>query len=135
MSELIEVIKVKYPMTKILVGEILPRFYKDKSESKSFERKRIEYNSKLKMLCEKQGIDVIEHSNLTQIDFSDGIHLSQENGIPQFIRNMKEKLNPLLGVTNQMNTFKPSNNLQNSYQGYRQNAHTRYDQPKDTFSI
>ncbi|CAC5382044.1 unnamed protein product [Mytilus coruscus] len=43
-------------------------------------------------------IVIIEHTNLTQVDFEDGIHLSMESGVPIYVRNIKEKLNTILGI-------------------------------------
>ena len=115
MRELVELVKHTHPTSKIILGEILPRFYKDISESRSFERKRVKDNMKIKTVCEDFEIELTEHTNLSQIDFVDGIHLSQDSCIPQFVRNIKDKLNPILGVNS--NTLKrtPRYNVNNQY--------------------
>ena len=94
---LVEQCKAKWPETKVIVGEILPRFYKNKAESQNFERKRINYNSKLADKSKTMDFLVVEHNNLSQIDFQDGIHLN-DIGVPTFVKNIKNTLDPLLGI-------------------------------------
>lgn len=98
MRELVEECEQAVPGCKILVGEILPRFYSNNTERQKFERKRTQYNS---MITSIKNITIVEHRNLTQVHFDDGVHLSPESGVPIFVRNIKEILDPILGVQHQ----------------------------------
>ena len=55
----------------------------------------------LSVLCEKYKVKYVPHTNLGQIHFGDGVHLSKDSGIALYVRNLKEILNSLLGVKNE----------------------------------
>ena len=61
---------------------------------------------------------LIEHSNFTQVDFQDGIHPTIDGGVPLLVRNIKQKLNPILGI--ELNgEYKRRNFTQNRFQEFR----------------
>ena len=88
------------PGNNIIINGILPRFYRNLQQRKQYETKRIKCNCMLSELCDSYGLKFVNHENLTQIHFEDGIHLSHDGGIAQYVRNLKEVVNPLLGITN-----------------------------------
>lgn len=98
MRDLISFCKLSVPGSKILVGEALPCFYRNQVKRCNCETKRSQFNTYLKEMERELYIVIIEHSNLTQVDFEDGIHLSRESGVPIYVRNIKEKLNTILGI-------------------------------------
>ncbi|CAC5374229.1 unnamed protein product [Mytilus coruscus] len=69
-------------------------------------------------------IVIIEHSNLTQVDFQDGIHLSRESGVPVYDRNIKEKLNTILCI-NYLHETQPKQVQGNKYQRHWNHNHRR----------
>ena len=89
-------------------------------------------NQLLSVLCEEYRVKYVPHTNLSQIHFGDGVHLSKDDGIALYVRNLKEILNPLLGVKNEQrneprnNNPKRNRNMRNNYDGqYRNNQTAR----------
>lgn len=72
------------------------------------------------------------HENLSQIHFIDGIHLSSDGGIAQYVCNLKEVINPLLGVKNDNKNYpRQRRNLENSqYERHGQDDYSRNYQDK-----
>ncbi|CAG2250121.1 unnamed protein product [Mytilus edulis] len=97
------------PDCNIFVGEILPRFYQNRTETRKFT--------------------IIRQKNLTRIYFMDGIHLSLEKGVPTYVRNLKEILNPILGISsgnNQQRRERVQYNRGYNQQYGIQNRHQSY---------
>ncbi|CAG2234413.1 unnamed protein product [Mytilus edulis] len=97
------------PDCNIFVGEILPRFYQNRTETRKFT--------------------IIRQKNLTRNDFMDGIHLSLEKGVPTYVRNLKEILNPILGISsgnNQQRRERVQYNRGYNQQYGIQNRHQSY---------
>lgn len=132
MKDLVKQCRYSVPGCKIIVGDVLPRFYRNRSEKQNFEAKRYQFNDGLKTLADELDFDIIHHDNLTQVDFVDGIHLTREGGVPIFVKNIKDKLNPILGVENFEHKNRDSRNnyrnRQNSSRedGYR-NGYSAYN--------
>lgn len=49
-------------------------------------------------MCNQYEARYVHHENLSQRHFYDGVHLSRNEGIALYVRNLKEIVNPLLGV-------------------------------------
>ena len=97
LEQLVKTTKEALPEVNVLIGEILPRFYQDRSLSSEYEQKRMSYNCLVKEFCNEIGAHFVTYDNLKFIDFVDGIHLN-EVGVRIFVSNMKRVFNPLLGV-------------------------------------
>ncbi|CAC5392778.1 unnamed protein product [Mytilus coruscus] len=82
MRDLISFCKLSVPGSKILVGEALPRFYRNQVERCNYETKRSQFNTYLKEMEKELDIVIIEH----------------KSGVPIYVRNIKEKLNTILGI-------------------------------------
>ena len=102
----------------IIISQILPRFYRNQQMRHEYEIKRMQCNQLLSVLCEEYRVKYVQHTNLSQIYFGDGVHLSTDGGIAMYVRNLKEILNPLLGVKNkQRNEPRNNNPMRNNYDG------------------
>lgn len=93
-----------------------------------YEIRQMKCNQLLSVLCEKYKVKYVPHTNPSQIHFGDGVHLSKDGGIALYVRNLKEILNPLLGVKNEQRNEPRNNNpmrnrnMRNNYDGqYRNN--------------
>lgn len=88
-----------------------------------YEIKRMKCNQLLSVLCEKYKVKYVPHTNPSQIHFGDG-------GIALYVRNLKEILNPLLGVKNEQRNEPRNNNpmrnrnMRNNYDGQYRNNQT-----------
>ncbi|CAG2221443.1 unnamed protein product [Mytilus edulis] len=104
------------PATKIILAEILPRFLRDRDQSKEFEEKRRQYNTLLKDYCFDENIQLVEYSNMRTTDYIDGIHLN-EVGVGIMVKCIKKITNPLLGIVTDTKQRSPDNQYRN--QNYR----------------
>ncbi|CAG2230327.1 unnamed protein product [Mytilus edulis] len=104
------------PATKIILAEILPRFLRDRDQSKEFEEKRRQYNTLLKDYCFDENIQLVEYSNMRTTDYIDGIHLN-EVGVGVMVKCIKKITNPLLGIVTDTKQRSPDNQYRN--QNYR----------------
>ena len=100
MEKLIIDTQRQIPGSNIIISSILPCFYRNQMHRREYETKRIKCNKQLSNLCDQYGLKYVSHNNLRQIHFEDGIHLSKDGGISLYVRNLKNVLNPLLGVKN-----------------------------------
>ncbi|CAG2192101.1 unnamed protein product [Mytilus edulis] len=117
------------PDCNIFVGEILPRFYQNRTETRKFDEKRLDFNKILENHTEEYGFTIIRQKNMTRNDFRDGIHLSLEKGVPTYVRNLKEILNPILGISsgnNQQRRERVQYNRGYNHQYGIQNRHQSY---------
>lgn len=117
-EELIKTTKNKIPGCNIIINELLPRYYLNIQSRNEYERKRIQCNLHLAEICDRYDAKYVTHQNISQIHFSDGIHLNHEGGTSQYVRNLKQIVNPLVGVKsdeNQTNKFHPRNQDPFSY--------------------
>ena len=70
------------------------------------------------------------HTNLSQIHFGDGVHLSKDGGIALCVCNLKEIFNPLLGEKDEQrneprnNNSMKNRNMRNNYDGRFRNNQT-----------
>lgn len=96
-------LKAEFPDSKLIIGELLPRYYRDKKQSAEFEEKRLLYNALLKDYCFDIDVEYVKFNYLYNNVFYDGIHLNT-HGIGIYVKCLKEVLNPLLG----MHSFKES---------------------------
>lgn len=118
MKDLIAQYRSTIPDCKAMVGEVLPRYYRYQSERQKFEEKRSRYNSLLKEIEDDLDFTLIEHSNFTHVDFQDCIHPTIDGGVPLLSRNIRQKLNPILGI--ELNgEYKRRNFTQNRFQEFR----------------
>ena len=120
------------PDSNIIISQILLRFYRNQQMRHEYEIKRMKCNQLLSVLCEEYKVKYVLHTNLSQIHFGDGVHLSKDSGIALCVRNLKEILNPLLGVKNEQRNEPRNNNpmrnrnMRNNYDGqYRNNETAR----------
>ncbi|CAC5389185.1 unnamed protein product [Mytilus coruscus] len=90
--------KKSLPESQIIISQILPRFYRNQNLEQEYEVKRVECNQLLYELCKRYEAYYVQHENLTQVHFQDGIHLNKQRGIKLYVRNLKEMVNPLIGV-------------------------------------
>lgn len=56
----------------------------------------MECNQFLYELCKRYEAYYVQHENLTQVHFQDGIHLNKQRGMKLYVRNLKELLTHLL---------------------------------------
>ncbi|CAG2231847.1 unnamed protein product [Mytilus edulis] len=96
-EKLVDETKKILPKSTIVIGELLPRYYKDHRLSLKYENKRAVYNSIVKEFCNEKSIEFVTYANLKFIDFYDGVHAS-ETGVKIMVSNMKKVLNTLLGI-------------------------------------
>ncbi|CAG2228219.1 unnamed protein product [Mytilus edulis] len=82
------------PDCNIFVGEILPRFYQNRTETRKFDEKRLDFNKILENHTEEYGFTIIRQKNMTRNDFRDGIHLSLEKGVPYVRQKFKGNFEP-----------------------------------------
>lgn len=108
MEHLISEIKNRLPTSKILIAELLPRFYRNSNQMSDFEEKRLLYNSLLKDFCFDVNIEYVNFEEMSHDDFYDGIHMNQ-NGIKHYVKCVKRVLNPLLGVQTKLSVESQSN--------------------------
>ncbi|CAG2205614.1 unnamed protein product [Mytilus edulis] len=109
--------------------ESMPRFYQNRTETRKFDEKRLDFNKILENHTEEYGFTIIRQKNLTRNDFMDGIHLSLEKGVPTYVRNLKEILNPILGISsgnNQQRRERVQYNRGYNQQYGIQNRHQSY---------
>ena len=85
------------------------------------KQKRTTCNKLIYDLCDRYGAKYIYHENLSQIHFIDGIHLSSDGGIAQYVRNLKEVINPLLGVISENQSDARKNNFRSEKDRYNHN--------------
>ena len=129
MRQLIYTTQRKVPGSEIVVNELLPRYYKRIQDRREYEHKRIKCNQLLSELCDDLGVHFVRHDDISQIHFSDGIHLTTDGGISQYVMNLKQIVNPLIDVKNDQNPEKQFNrNRHNS--NARSNPNT-YNGPHD----
>ncbi|CAC5415259.1 CEL [Mytilus coruscus] len=76
-EHLVDITQKILPETKIILAEILPRFLRDRNQSKEFEQKRLQFNTLLKDYCFDKHIHLVEYSNMRTTDYTDGIHLNE----------------------------------------------------------
>lgn len=97
-EELIKAAKNVMPNAKILISELLPRYYGDIHMVTQFEQKRVSYNALLSELCNiTTGVEIVKFNIFKVDNFYDGIHLNPK-GIGRYVNNIKHVLNPLLGI-------------------------------------
>ncbi|CAG2247486.1 unnamed protein product [Mytilus edulis] len=101
------------PGSNIIINELLPRYYKNYKHTEDYEVKRLDCNALLEKLCSEFNLKFVHHRNLTQINFSDGIHLDVYAGIGIYVRNLKSIVSPLLGVVNPQYTESRQSNWRN----------------------
>ncbi|CAC5411507.1 unnamed protein product [Mytilus coruscus] len=101
------------PGSKFIINELLPRYYINHKHTEDYEVKRLDCNALLAKLCTEFNLKFVCHRNLTQIHFSDGIHLDVYAGIGIYVRNLKSIVSPLLGVVNQQYTESRQSNWRN----------------------
>ncbi|CAC5395340.1 unnamed protein product [Mytilus coruscus] len=83
------------PGSNIIINELLPRYYNNYKHTEDYEVKRLDCNALLAKLCTEFNLKFVCHRNLTQIHFSDGIHLDVYAGIGIYVRNLKHYHVPL----------------------------------------
>ena len=76
----------------IIISQILPRFYRNQQMRHEYEIKRMKCNQLLSLSCEEYRVKYVPHTNLSQIHFGDGVHLSKDGGIALYVRNLKKYL-------------------------------------------
>ena len=86
------------PQCRIIISQILPRFLRNQNFTNKYEEKRLKCNQFLNDLCNQYGLQYVKHENLHKMHFNDGIHLSRNGGIGSYVRNLKETMNPILGI-------------------------------------
>ena len=102
LEDLISELKRELPSLKLIIAEILPRFYK-KTPSE-FDEKILLYSSLLKKtFCFDINIECVNFEQMSSDDFYGGIHLN-EYGIKLYVKCVKKVLNPLLGVQTELKT-------------------------------
>lgn len=124
--------KERFPSSQIIVSQLLPRFYQNRTLSNEYEEKRVKCNKLLYELCKKYGVHYVEH-NLRQIHFYDGIHLNRNGGIGAYVRNLKRIVNPLLGIIGKQDTQNTWENDEHSGRSnfYGDNQSGRYYSKSD----
>lgn len=96
-ERLVRETKEALPSVKIVMCELLPRYYNNGQKSAEFNEKRCMFNVLLKDFCSDSNIDYVEFFNMKINCFYDGIHLTS-NGVGQYVKCLKEILNPILGM-------------------------------------
>ena len=96
-EQLVDQTSKNYPNAEIVLGQILPRFYRDHLDTEIFETKRNQFNLLLKDLCSDRNFKLVCYDDMRPDDFYDGIHLNQE-GIKNFVKNFKCVVSPLVDV-------------------------------------
>jgi lysophospholipase L1-like esterase len=114
-ENMVEIIKKEYSNQQLVIGEILPRYYHERLKTAEFEQKRCQFNLLLKDLCEYRNLEFVQYDHARTTDFYDGIHLNQE-GIKNFVKNLKEVINPLVDVRSPTENHRQYNKNQ-SYNG------------------
>ena len=129
-ERLIETTRNIIPGCNIIMNELLPRYHRNLMVRQDYEEKRIECNQIISDICDSHEVHFVRHQNLSQMHFIDGIHLNRKRGIGQYVRNLKEVANPLVGVkTAQTESLNQSTSIGNyRYYGnqrpdYRQNQY------------
>jgi hypothetical protein len=92
-ENMVEIIKKEYSNAKLVIGEILPRYYHERLKTAELEQKRCQFN----LLLKDKNLKLVQYDHVRTTDFYDGIHLNQE-GINIFVKNLKEVINPLVDV-------------------------------------
>ena len=97
LEEFVDLIKEKLPNAKLILCEVLPRYYRDRRQTTEYQEKRNLYNLLLNEYCSDLEIQCVKFNWFFHSDFYDGIHMN-ENGIRLYVRTLKEVVNPLLGM-------------------------------------
>ena len=116
-ENMVEVIKKEYSNAKLVIGEVLPRYYHDHLITAEFEQKRCQFNLLLKDLCEDRNLELVQYDHVRPTNFYDGIHLNQE-GIKMYVKNLKEVINPLVDVRSSENPNVENRRQYNTNQTY-----------------
>ena len=124
-EELCATIKSSLPTAQIVLGELLPRYYRDRFQTESYNEKRHMYNTVLKDFCNDTGFVFVEFGSMRMSDFYDGIHLT-EQGVKFYVKCLKDKVNVLLGVKyeKQSDSFH-RNRTENTQYGPGRNTYDR----------
>ncbi|XP_063447952.1 probable basic-leucine zipper transcription factor E [Mytilus trossulus] len=131
-EQLIVDTKKSMPESQIIISQILPRFYRNQNMDQEFEVKRVECNQLLYELCKQYEAYYVQHENLTQVHFQDGIHLNKQRGIKLYVRNLKEIVNPLIGVKNDDQDNSRNHHVREKPDGAPN--YTRYRQPNKMYN-
>lgn len=83
---------------QIVISGVLPRFQRDLNWRDIYEGKRRKFNGDLKVLAEKSECHFSEAPYIKEYDVYDGIHITEETGIPKLIKTYKRTTNALLGI-------------------------------------
>ena len=110
------------PDSEIVGSEILPRYYENMSQFRSYESKRRRFNSMLQELCTEKGMGYVRHSNISHSHLYDGIHLNRRFGTSQYVKNIKVVVNPLVGVINDPATNNYQRKQRSTEQGWKRKA-------------
>ena len=110
-ENMVEIIKKEYSNAKLVIGEILPRYYHERLKTAELEQKRCQFN----LLLKDKNLKLVQYDHVRTTDFYDGIHLNQE-GIKNFVKNLKEVINPLVDVRSPTENHRQYNKNQ-SYNG------------------
>ena len=97
-ENLVKMTKQMLPHVNIIFSEIIPRYYNDINQLTQYEQKRVLYNILLKEYCNEIDAKLVNFGRMTANLFYDGIHFN-EHGISVYVRQLKQVLNPLLGVS------------------------------------
>jgi lysophospholipase L1-like esterase len=108
LEDLISELKRELPSSKLIVAELLPRFYK--KTSSEFDEKILLYSSLLKNCCFDINAEYVNCEQMSSDDLYDGIHLN-EYGIKLYVKCVKKVLNPHLGVQTELKTENESRKI------------------------
>jgi len=97
LHKLIQTTKEVLPNSSITLGQIIPRFYRERRMSTEFEQKRLILNNLIIEYCKEVDISCVEYVNMNNVDYIDGIHLNSY-GVGILVRCLKKVLSPKLGV-------------------------------------
>ncbi|CAC5362708.1 unnamed protein product [Mytilus coruscus] len=124
--------KKSLPKSQIIISQILPRFYRNQNLEQEYEVKKVECNQLLYELCKRYEAYYVQHENLTQVHFQDGIHLNKQRGIKLYVRNLKEIVNPLIGVKSDDQDSSRNHHVREKPDGA--SNFTRYRQPNKMYN-
>ena len=108
LEDLISELKRELSSSKLIIAEILPRFYK--KTSSEFDEKILLYSSLLKNFCFDINAEYVNFEQMSSDDFYDGIHLNKY-GIKLYVKRVTKVLNPLLGVQTEIKTENESRKI------------------------
>lgn len=117
------------PGSNIIINELLPRYYSDRNLTEEYERKRLELNTRLEIMCDDLRLKFVKHKNLLQKHFRDGIHLDRFTGTGIYVRNLKRIVNPLIGVVGPEDMDRSVHNPGQSFNGRNRQQSTQQNRP------